>query len=80
MRECYICGRESHAYCSECHRPICKVHLEEELKGTRVSSLCSSCLHKRKLKRLRIAILLSGIVLIVLIIGAVVFTALNLFG
>jgi len=80
MRECYICGRESQAHCSECHRPICKVHLEEELKGTKVNSLCTSCLHKRKLKRLRLIILISAVVLIVLSVGAVIFTSLNLFG
>ena len=81
MSQCYICGRDSEARCSECRKDVCKAHIEDEItKDDDLLVICSSCNRKRKLKRIRTYTVVGFLVLVALIVLGVVFSSLSLFG
>ncbi|NHJ86656.1 MAG: hypothetical protein FK734_14420 [Asgard group archaeon] len=72
MTECYICGRQEYTTCHVCRRSICRLHSEEEGSNPLdLYAICTSCLKKKKLKRIRT-------ISVVLIVAMAVIVAVSL--
>lgn len=79
MEKCYICSRDGISNCSTCYKPICKIHAEDKKgKGIELKIICTSCLNKRRLKRIRIYTILAFVIMIAAIVIGLIITSLTI--
>ncbi|NHJ46343.1 MAG: hypothetical protein FK733_01015 [Asgard group archaeon] len=76
MSKCYICSRDAKTRCTSCYKDICNAHAEDEkITNGEISAICTPCIKKRKLKRIRLYTIIVFIVMAVAIVLGVVFTS-----